>query len=217
MCFSFHEIGWYDHKAVVDYMVEKTNRELIFMGHSMAAASFLVYSSLRPEEANAKIKLMIFIAPTVYIKESCKHIRQFSVIEPFVRQILNSFNVHSAYGENDISLNLIKSFVINSRWKKLFDYVYAISHGASLETNLDPKYLPILLSQVPSEFSMKCSYHYVQLSRAKDRFQMYDYGYKKNLEVYGVSEPPLYPLENVLIPFFIIHSINDNFSSTKVY
>lgn len=182
----------------------------------MATTSFLVYSSLRSEEANKKIKFMIFVAPFVYATHPSKYVQHMVRLEPFIRRILTSLNIHSLYGKNDKLLDFFKNIVVNTRWKKFFEYTYSMTHGEAVSEYVDPKYVTLLLSQVPSEYSVKCFYHYAQIVRLKDRFQMYDYGDRKNLEIYRSPKPPEYPLEKIKIPFSIIYSIHDNYCTPQV-
>lgn len=69
--------------------------------------------------------------------------------------------------------------------------------------------LPIALSHVPAGASVKQLVHYAQLKRAKNKFRQYDYGYIKNLEYYGTSEPPNYNLKQITTSIIFHYSKND--------
>lgn len=65
--FSWHEIGYYDIPASIDYVLEKTKQEnLIYIGHSQGSTSFFVMTSERPEY-NDKVKLMVAMAPVALL------------------------------------------------------------------------------------------------------------------------------------------------------
>lgn len=69
ICFSYswHEIGYYDLPAMIDYVLEKTGHsKLYYIGHSQGTTAFYVMMSERPEY-NAKIKGMISLAPIAYL------------------------------------------------------------------------------------------------------------------------------------------------------
>lgn len=69
--FSWHEIGIYDTPTMIDYILEVTNnKEMMYIGHSQGCTSFFVMASMLPKY-NAKIKLMIALAPAVFMS----HIR----------------------------------------------------------------------------------------------------------------------------------------------
>ena len=49
-----------------------------------------------------------------------------------------------------------------------------------------------------------------------DKFQLYDFGLKGNLEKYGTRDPPLYNWTNVKIPSVIFYSEDDWFATIEV-
>lgn len=65
--FSWHEIGYYDIPACIDYILEKTNREkLHYIGHSQGTTVFFVMTSMKPEY-NEKVILMQALAPVAFV------------------------------------------------------------------------------------------------------------------------------------------------------
>lgn len=63
--FSWHEIGYYDVPASIDYVLQKTNQtKLQYVAHSQGASAFFVMLSERPEY-NDKIEMMHGMAPAV--------------------------------------------------------------------------------------------------------------------------------------------------------
>lgn len=60
---SWHEIGYYDLPAKIDYILKVTGQEkLIFIGHSQGTTAFYVMASERTEY-NDKVHRMISLAP----------------------------------------------------------------------------------------------------------------------------------------------------------
>lgn len=65
--FSWHEIGYYDLPAMIDYILEKTGQEsLFYVGHSQGTTAFMVMASQRPEYGR-KVKMMSALAPIAYM------------------------------------------------------------------------------------------------------------------------------------------------------
>lgn len=65
--FSWHEIGYYDLPAMIDYALSHTGRDrLHYVGHSQGTTAFFVMGSSRPEY-NAKINSMHAFAPVAYM------------------------------------------------------------------------------------------------------------------------------------------------------
>jgi hypothetical protein len=65
-------------------------------------------------------------------------------------------------------------------------------------------------------FSWKIVVHYLQLTETKTKFQMFDYGRRNNLKMYHSEVPPLYPVENVTVPVYLVSSVNDTLATAKV-
>ncbi|XP_058809606.1 gastric triacylglycerol lipase-like isoform X3 [Phymastichus coffea] len=60
----------------------------------------------------------------------------------------------------------------------------------------------------------KIKNHYLQILTSR-RFQKYDYGFEKNLEVYHSPEPPEYDLRKVRVPIGLFWSENDLISTAE--
>lgn len=85
---SFHEIGYYDLPASIDFILGKTNQtKLQYIGHSQGAVAFFVMASERPEY-NDKIELMHALAPAVFLSH-CKSPIIRAVV-PFLKYIIVS-------------------------------------------------------------------------------------------------------------------------------
>lgn len=85
--FSWYDIGVQDSPAVIDYILEKTNREkLFFIGYSQGVTSLLVLLSERPEY-NDKISVATLMAPVGYLK-SFQYLKIYlNFLLPFVQVI----------------------------------------------------------------------------------------------------------------------------------
>lgn len=68
--FSWHEMGYYDIPATLDYILNVTKSEkLHYVGHSQGCSSLLVALTMRPEY-NQKVTFAYFIAPAAIIHPS---------------------------------------------------------------------------------------------------------------------------------------------------
>lgn len=65
--FSFHEVGYYDLSAKIDYILKVTNySSLFYIGHSLGTTDLLVLLSMKPEY-NRKIKQAHFMSPVAFM------------------------------------------------------------------------------------------------------------------------------------------------------
>jgi lysosomal acid lipase/cholesteryl ester hydrolase len=63
-------MGIYDLPAMTDYVLNKTGQEeLYYIGYSMGATMFFVFTSMKPEYKE-KIRLMIALAPSTFMANS---------------------------------------------------------------------------------------------------------------------------------------------------
>jgi len=80
-----HEMGKYDLPAEIDYVLGRTGmKELRYIGFSMGTSIFWIMMSIRPEY-NAKVKVMVALAPVVYINNMKGFPRIF--LAPFENQL----------------------------------------------------------------------------------------------------------------------------------
>lgn len=98
--FSWHEIGFYDLPATIDYILQQTSYlRMHYIAHSQGVTSFFVMISERPEY-NVKIFLMTAMAPPIFmghndneiVKISCSFLNSIEVSWGFLK--LFSLNKH---------------------------------------------------------------------------------------------------------------------------
>lgn len=49
----------------------------------------------------------------------------------------------------------------------------------------------------------------IQFAGNEGKFEQFDYGRKKNMEIYGTYDPPAYDLSKFRIPVYLIRGEND--------
>lgn len=85
--FSWHEIGYYDLPAMIDYMLEVTGSpNAFFAGHSQGTTALLVMLSTRPQY-NQKIIQAHLMAPSAYRKK----IPQYKTVIYGLRYLVRNF------------------------------------------------------------------------------------------------------------------------------
>lgn len=82
------------------------------------------------------------------------------------------------------------------------------------DEQLNATMIPVILSNVPAGSATKQFFHYAQELKSGD-FKKFDYGFIKNLVVYGKTSPPKYDLSKVTAPVAMFYGDNDNFASEK--
>ncbi|KAJ9595467.1 hypothetical protein L9F63_013378, partial [Diploptera punctata] len=82
------------------------------------------------------------------------------------------------------------------------------------DINIDTDILPQIMCYNPTGSSLGTFSHYLQLINSGE-FQHYDWGKKKNMEVYGSHKPPAYPLCDINSPIIMVVSQSDQIATYK--
>uniref|UniRef100_A0A336L0B9 Lipase n=1 Tax=Culicoides sonorensis TaxID=179676 RepID=A0A336L0B9_CULSO len=207
--FSFHEIGFYDLPATVDYILGTTRQaQLHYVGHSQGGMVFLIFLSMRPQY-NAKIRSSYLLAPASYM-----------IHFTFIFSPLLDIGYKSRY-EVAETMKRLKFYSIGFRTPLVYEFVPAFCDLASEicmfisylflgpdSGQLDKKtFVSKLAKYTADNIALKQLWHFIQLMHT-DRFQMYD-NMAENQAVYGSDEIPEYNLTNINIPLVVFYGTND--------
>lgn len=206
--FSWHEIGFYDLPASIDYVLEKTGRsKLHYIGHSQGTTSFFVMTSTRPEY-NAKIALAQALAPVAFTENmQSPLLRIMALFQDTLAALFETFGVAEFAPSNAILHDISKVLCTAQISNNLCLNVLFQLAGANPD-QVDLKLIPILMGHTPAGASTKQIVHYAQGVRS-GRFRQYDHGTIKNRFVYGTADPPVYNLTQVTAPVVFYYALND--------
>ncbi|XP_012536620.1 lipase 3 isoform X2 [Monomorium pharaonis] len=209
--FSWHEIGYYDLPATIDYILEKTGySKLYYIGYSQGTTAFYVMGSERPEY-NAKIKGMISLAPTVFMGNQRSPI--FKITAPICNVLVKGSyicNINQFFPRNKWQSLVLKTLV-NKAPRPVtmgFCYCWFFLIAGFNSDQLDKSMLPLIFEHSPAGSSVKQLHHFNQIIKTGS-FQKFDYGTEVNLTFYGSIQAPKYTLERVKVPVAIFYSDND--------
>ncbi|KAM3959391.1 lipase 3 [Aphomia sociella] len=207
--FSWHEIGSYDLPAMIDYVLTLTNKSsLKYIGHSQGTTSFFVMGSQRPEY-NKKIDLMVALSPVAFVSnQKSPAVRLAAPGNALIHTTLKSFGVYEFLPDSDI-LRIIKTLMCGAGplSEALCGNTLMLTVGFGLP-ELNVTNLPVIYGHVPSGASVKQFIHYGQ-EFLSGEFRQYDYGYEKNMKMYGTETPPNYPVERISAPVSLFYSDAD--------
>ncbi|XP_042894189.1 lipase 3-like [Penaeus japonicus] len=206
--FSWEEIGRFDMPAMLQYVREVTKTPILdYIGHSMGTTVFFVMMNYHPH-INNWIRAMVAMAPVAYMHNKRAPI---SIFAPFVN-VIDKFL--EAKGFNEISRST-KGFSKlasaacspNSLLKFICSLVYFLIDGPTSDY-VDKDYVPVIFAHTPAGTSRRVVTHFLQVIAA-EKFQAYDHGAKRNLEMYGMRTPLVYSLAEVRVPVGIFWSESD--------
>ncbi|KAL1131047.1 hypothetical protein AAG570_012284 [Ranatra chinensis] len=213
--FSFHEHGYYDVPAMVDYIVGVTgHKRVTYVGYSLGGTVFLVAASSRPAY-NSTIRLAVLIAPYIFRPLHLSAILQltFHVIASVMRQ-WKTLKVFEVFPRSNASLAINRLFCRpESRFMplclRLYDHIFGLTHELNENVLLD------VISTFRAGSSAKTLYHCAQVMYANS-LRYYDYeNEERNMRVYGRPDPPEYDLSKVTSPVSLHYSLQDSFVNAE--
>lgn len=207
--FSWDEIGRFDLPAMIDFSLAKTGqKDLYYVGHSQGTTSFFVMCSMKPEY-NAKIRIMFALAPIAWMS---------NMVSPMIRLVAPG---SPALGWALEALG-VGEFLPNSQLLAVAGGILCKNRAVTQDIcsnslflvcgfdvgQLNATMLPVIMGHSPAGSSVKQFLHYAQGLVSKD-FRRYDFGYSKNMDVYGSRVPPSYDMSKVTAPVSLFYSTND--------
>ncbi|XP_063375938.1 lipase 3-like isoform X1 [Cydia fagiglandana] len=207
--FSWHEIGYYDLPAMIDYVIKNTGvPKMQYVGFSQGTTAFWVMASTRPEY-NEKISAMQALAPVAFVG---------NIRSPLIKAIAPLTNslelISKIIGVNE--------FMPNGKINELAGQTFCLEESITqvLCTNLlflicgyndeqlNVTMLPIVLGHTPAGAATRQLIHYGQLYKSS-KFVQFDHGLLTNKRKYGTFKPPPYDLSNIRTPVFLHYADND--------
>ena len=211
--FSFDEMAKYDVPAFYKKIMEETQVEKItLIAHSQGGTqSFAALSEF--EDIQNKTERFIALAPVLFMNRFPENPNIFYWLAKFdIPQIMEILGVNYLTFI-DIAQNPIFGVIIDLFCVKTSVVCKFFFH---MTTDKDPNFLDFenmkhYLSYIPSGASRMSFQHYTQLMFTQSpKFAKYDYGKKKNLEIYGTETPPVYDISKIKTKTAIFYGDNDN-------
>nr|XP_023020513.1 lipase 1-like [Leptinotarsa decemlineata] len=202
--FNINHLGVYDVRSTVRMVNEITNRQSIYIGYSMGATGFFIYSSTYPEEAKRYVKGIITLAPVINYKDVKSILKLSRYFWPFARRLVYSLwhgEILPGYSV------LLKPFLTNKQGIYFIQFFLNIIFGDDFE-QIDPLNFPQAMTQMLDTVGVELYTHYYQFYLTGE-FRNYDYDIERNMEVYGQPYPPTYNLTQIPVPMSIFLGAND--------
>ncbi|KAF6201551.1 hypothetical protein GE061_003942 [Apolygus lucorum] len=206
--YSIHEQGIYDLPSLIDYILEATGRsQILYVGYSLSCGMVIVMNSERPEY-NDKLQGVVFLAPAGHLKKLEENPFDYaSGVAVLVSMIESQIQNRQwlLFGKLEMIKSLYLSCsngIINLMCRTFINAFYGLS------TTTNPKYLGYQLALATTTECIYTAKHLMQVIK-HGRFCKYDYGKRKNMEVYGSSSPPNYNFNNTKAPVFLFYGTTD--------
>lgn len=214
--FTFHEIGYYDLPAVIDYIVEqKTNDvELNYIGYSMGTTVLFTLLSTRPEY-NKVLRTGIVIAPIAYMSDVKGPLNVLADFGNNIEMFMKLFGAGEFLSRGLVVNFLSKHSCKVSNFEELICEMSMYILCGHDKDEFDRSLKSMIFGHVPAGASTKTLAHYAQEMKNDGRFQQFDYGSEGNMKQYGSDTPPAYPIDKITLPIALLSGDNDWLSSVQ--
>ncbi|RZB77476.1 Abhydro lipase domain containing protein, partial [Asbolus verrucosus] len=206
--FSWHEIGYYDVAASIDYILNLNGDDsLYYVGHSQGTTAFLVLATTRPEY-NDKIRVASLMAPAAILEH-----RPFNLVQDLCKYIdkvellLKRYKIY----EIPFTESIRKWGMTNCVNPDYFDtcnLLFSLIGGTIDEKEFDTAMIPVIATNAPSNAGMKQYVHYGQQIK-HGGFSQFDFGAEENMKKYGTETPPPYDFSKISAPVAVYYAVND--------
>ncbi|XP_026496493.2 lipase 3-like [Vanessa tameamea] len=207
--FTWHEIGFYDLPAMIDYALETSNsKTLKYIGHSQGTTAFFVMASEKTHYNN-KINLMVALSPVAFMANAKSPVvRLLAPGGPLIHSVTKTLGIYEFLPDN-VMIRILKRLMCGNGAiaEILCNNIIFLAAGFDLG-QLNITNLPVMFGHTPSGASAKQFVHYGQ-NVVSNEFRKFDYGLSENLLRYGKSPPPSYTLEQISAPVSLFYSEAD--------
>ncbi|KAH8242514.1 hypothetical protein KR032_010332 [Drosophila birchii] len=211
--FDWHEIGTIDIPTMIDYILGETGySKLHYGGHSQGTTVYLVMLSERPAY-NEKIRSGHLLAPCAFFEHGRSFI--FNALYPLVGTPGGIWNKLLEDTELIPHNNLVNRLVDNGCHLSdtICNNAFIMFANGGYE-NANASSMSVLIETHPGGSSSNQGIHFLQLYNSQE-FRQYDWGTKKNNELYGQDLPPDYDLSKITAPTHLYSSANDALCGTE--
>lgn len=210
--FSFHEMGYLDLPAIIDYILKHSGvTKLNAIGHSQGNMIFYVLGSTRPEY-NEKINLLAALAPVCYIKNLHAPWPFLVSAGPIINEILKALNDEELLDYS--TREFIQNFCTETKLREHLCTELFFELAGYDPDNFEDSFMPVVIGHFPTSTSRKNLFHVYQIASSK-AFSQFDHGSQGNFQRYGSDTPPEYDLSKVTMGVYLYAGKNDRMSSIK--
>ena len=187
-----------DLPTFIDHILETTGHEqLSYIGHSEGTTQMFLGASMNPDYFKQKVNLFIALAPVA----STSHIDSpiATALAPHIKLLelglAHVLGYRNWFAPMPRAVHLVDTICGGVFAFACKDFFKLLHHDGV--DNFER--FTVFMSNEPSGQSYRTFVYYAQMIN-DGRYSLYDYGSRKNKQIYGTAEAPLVPIENLDIP-----------------
>lgn len=161
--YSFHEIGYYDMAASIDYILNTSDVDALnFLGHSQGCTAFLVLTSTKPDY-NTKIKFSALLAPAAFEEHSTEGvISEFSKYVEEFESIFQRYKIYEIPFLDELR-SIAQSTCVVPENTEFCVAMFSAIGGSLSNGEIEAEFIPVIGSNSPSNTAIKQIIHSAQL------------------------------------------------------
>ena len=212
--FSFHEMAIYDLPANVNYIKQKTGFDKVdYICHSQGGLIYFIMYTMNSEFIESNFNHFISLGTVITTFTSKSHLIKLGSLTKFP-EIVDTLHINNILCFNKFFYDTINQFCkfFNKPCFNIINFIVSNNFDTN-RINMGKLFSEFLY--VPAGTSSKNLRHWMQIYNSK-RLAKYDYGSKKNLEIYGNQTSPEYDLskfKNYKVKSLLYTSDKDPFSN----
>ena len=212
--FTFHEMAIYDLPANVRYIKDKTGfNKVDYICHSQGGLIYFILYTLNQKIIEDNFNHFISLGTVITTFTSESHLIKFGSYSK-LPEIVDTLHINNILCFNKFFYDALSNFCkfFNKPCFNIINFIVSNNFDTK-RINMSKLFAEFLY--VPAGTSSKNIRHWMQIYNTK-RLAQYDYGEKKNLEIYGKISSPIYDLrkfKNYKIKSFLYTSDKDPFSN----
>ncbi|XP_073722901.1 gastric triacylglycerol lipase isoform X1 [Misgurnus anguillicaudatus] len=209
--FSHDEMAKKDLPAVINFITETTGQKQIFyVGHSQGTTiAFMAFSTM-PELAS-KIKMFFALAPVATVAMTKSPMTKLAVIPEFL--IWDLFGQKDFFPQNYLIKFFATEFCSRKPLSVLCGNVFFLLCGFD-EKNLNMTRTPVYTTHCPAGTSVQNMVQWAQAVKY-GKLMAYDYGKAGNMAHYNQSTPPVYNIQDMMVPTALWSGGQDTLADPK--
>jgi pimeloyl-ACP methyl ester carboxylesterase len=210
--FSWQEMSQHDLPASLKYVAQYTGQKVDYVGHSEGTTIMFAALARRDPVVTQVLNKFIALAPAVFLQHSTSPIVQ-------IGGWLHAGKILKAYSG---LVNRKKFGFMAGLTRKIYVELCTIAlptciARVKLLSDADPSVdnverFKVTSGHFPAGTSVQNVYYWSQMFN-NENFPMYDYGKKKNIEIYGTNSPPNYDLSRITEPVYMFVGESDHLAS----
>lgn len=201
--YNFDHLVEYDQPTVISNVLFETKKEkVIYIGHSQGSTQFLLGMGAH-SHLQDKIALFIGLGTVVSLENTRSHLVLKALSKLYLLELYKLIGFNKILVIPKVLSRAVGVLLYNSSFHSgiMMGFIRLLC-GFSLKNKIPADLFGVIITHEPGGSSVNNALHWVQCYRQGGTMRKFNYGKRKNNQLYGVDHPPAYCLNHLrTLPF----------------